>query len=217
VNQARSKLLQFIVSPFYDKVNRVELWLYRLKGALFYRHVFKFFGKKSAIYPPTLLGRPKFIHIGERVLIRNGVRLEAVLLDPLNPPEIYIGNNVTLEQDVHIVALGKVRIHDNATLAARVSLLCGNHPFFDIAGGPAKISDRLEGENSFIEIGAGTLVGIGSIIHMNVKIGEHVVVGANSVVKRSIPPYSAVDGNPAVVVLRYDVEEGRWQRPKPRP
>jgi acetyltransferase-like isoleucine patch superfamily enzyme len=211
-----NKLRKFIHSPFYDKVNRLELWLYQLKGALLYRRVFKFFGKKSAIYPATLIGRPNFIHIGERVLIRNGVRLEAVLLDPENPPEIYIGNNVTLEQDVHIVALGKVRIHDNATLAARVSLLCGNHPFFDIHGGPTKISDRLEGENSFIEIGAGTLVGVGSVIHMNVKIGAHVVVGANSVVKRSVPSYSAVDGNPAVVVLKYNAQDGRWERPTPR-
>jgi acetyltransferase-like isoleucine patch superfamily enzyme len=209
------KIRRFLSSPIYAKFSRVELLLYRLKGVLIYRRVFKFFGKHSAIYPPTLIGKPEYIHIGDGVLIRNGVRLEAVLLDPENPPEIHIGNNVTFEQDVHVVALGKVYIHDNVTLAARTSLLCGNHPFFDVRG-PVKISDRLEGEKSFIEIGEGSMLGVGSIVHMNVKIGRHVVVGANSVVKRSVPDFCAVDGHPAAIVLRYNGEEDRWTRPPPK-
>jgi len=36
------------------------------------------------------------------------------------------------------------------------------------------------------------------------------VVGSNSVVKRNIPDYSVVDGNPAVVVMRYDQDQKRW-------
>jgi len=187
--------------------------LYRLKSVLLYQWVFKSFGKRSVIYSPMFIGRPQFIQIGRGVVIRSGVRLEAVLLDPGHPPEIRIDDNVSLEQDVHIVALGKVHIRENATLAARTSLLCGNHPFLDIHG-PAKISERLEGEQSFIDIGEGSLIGVGSIIHMNVRIGKHVVVGANSVVKRSVPSYCAVTGNPAAVVLRYNAEEDRWEPPR---
>ena len=199
--------------PLYDKLNYAELLLYKLKGILVYRAVFAAFGRRSAIYPPTLIGRPEFIHIGKGVLIRKGVRLEAVLLDPKHPPEIRIGDNVSFEQDVHVVALGKVHIHDNVTLAARSSLLCGNHPFLDIQG-PTKISDRLEGEKSFITIGEGSLIGVGSVIHMNVEIGNHVVVGTNSVVKRNVPSYCAVAGHPADIVLRYNKEEDRWERPR---
>jgi acetyltransferase-like isoleucine patch superfamily enzyme len=207
-----SRLRNFLSLPFYDKLNVAERMFYRLKSILFYRWVFKSFGKRSVIYPPMLIGRPEFIHIGNGVVIRSGVRLEAVLLDPEHPPEIRIGDNVSIEQDVHIVALGKVHIRDHATLAARASLLCGNHPFLDIHG-PAKISERLEGEQSSIEIGEGSLIGVGSIIHMNVKIGKHVVVGANSVIKRSVPSYCAVAGHPAEVVLRYNSTEDCWERP----
>jgi acetyltransferase-like isoleucine patch superfamily enzyme len=206
------KIRKVLSLPLYDKLNLAELMFYRLKGALIYRWAFKKFGKNSTIYPPTLIGNPRFIHIGDRVMIRRGVRLEAVLVNPENPPEIYIGNNVTIEQDVHIVVLGRLHIHDNVTIAARSSLLGGTHPFFDVHG-PVKISDRLDGDKSFIEIGEGSLLGIGSMIHMNVTIGKHVVVGAHSVVKRSVPNYCVVEGHPAAVVLTYDAEEDRWVRP----
>jgi acetyltransferase-like isoleucine patch superfamily enzyme len=174
--------------------------------------MFKSFGRNSAIYPPMLIGLPRFIHIGNRVTIRSGVRLEAVLLDAGNPPEIYIGDDVTIEQDVHIVALGKLYIQDHATLAARVAILAGTHPFFDV-NGPVKISSRLDGATSFTEIGEGTMLGVGSIVQMNVRVGKHVVVGANSVVKKSVPDYCVVDGHPASVVLAYNGEEKRWVRP----
>jgi acetyltransferase-like isoleucine patch superfamily enzyme len=208
-----TKIRRFLSLPLYDKFNFAELLLYRLKGFLIYKRVFKSFGRRSVIYPPTLIGRPEFIHIGKGVLIRKGVRLEAVLVDPQNPPEIHIGDNVSFEQDVHVVALGRVHIHDHVTLASRVSLLCGNHPFLDVHG-PAKISERVEGEKSFITIGEGSLIGVGSVIHMNVEIGKHVVVGTNSVVRRSVPAYSAVAGHPAEVVLHYNDKEDRWERPR---
>jgi acetyltransferase-like isoleucine patch superfamily enzyme len=142
-------------------------------------------------------------------MIRNGVRLEAVLLDPKNPPEIRIGNNVNIEQDVHIVAIGKVHIHDNVSITARCSLLGGTHPFFDIHS-PIKIGSRLAGSRSILEIGEGSFLGVGSVIQMNVRLGKGVVVGSNSVVKKSFPDHCVVDGNPAEVVLRYDAQENRW-------
>jgi len=35
-------------------------------------------------------------------------------------------------------------------------------------------------------------------------------VGANSVVTRSIPPYSVVAGDPARIIKQYDFSEGKW-------
>jgi len=210
------KIKETLDRPFYDKLNHATLWWYRLKGMLFYRWCFASFGKLSAIYPPMLIGGPRFIHIGDRVTIRPGVRMEAVLVDPNNPPEIHIGNDVNIEQDVHIVAIGKIRIHDNVSITARSSLLCGTHPFFDVHS-KVKIGDRVGGVDSFLEIGEGSFLGIGSIVQLNVKIGRHVVVGSNSVVKRNVEDYCVVDGNPATVVLRYQPDSDRWlPPPKPR-
>jgi acetyltransferase-like isoleucine patch superfamily enzyme len=205
----RGKAKRFFRGSFYDKLNTFTRLFYRFKAACFYRFVFASFGKRIMIEKVVLISNPRFIHIGNNVSIRKGVRLEAIVLDQNSPPEIRIGDNVGIEQNVHIVCMGKIIIHENVSIAAGSSLLCGTHPFFDVDS-PVKIGDRLSGVNSIIEIGAGTLIGVGCVIQMNVRIGCHVVVGANSVVKRSVPDYSVVDGNPAAVVMRYDKQEKRW-------
>ncbi len=205
-----AKVSQHMGEPFYDQLNTLRRLAYEIKSVCFYRFAFASFGKRVTIEKPTFLSNPRFMHIGDNVMIRKGIRLEAVVLDAANPPEIRIGNNVNIEQDVHIVCMGKIVIHDNVTIAARSSLLCGTHPFLDVDS-PVKIGDRLAGLGAIVEIGEGSLLGIGCAIQMNVRIGRHVVVGTNSVVKRNVPDYSVVDGNPAVVVMRYDQQEHRWE------
>lgn len=213
------KARRFTRGSFYDKLNSLTRLFYRLKAACFYRFVFGSCGKRVMIEKAVLISNPRFIHIGNNVSIRKGVRLEAIVLDPSNPPQIHIGDNVGIEQNVHIVGPGKVVIHDDVSIAANCSLLGGTHPFFNVDS-PIKIGDRLSGINSIIEIGSGSLIGIGSVIQMNVRIGRHVVVGANSVVKRSVPDYSVVEGNPAAVVMRYDEDKKKWAviaKTEPRP
>jgi acetyltransferase-like isoleucine patch superfamily enzyme len=199
----RRTIGSLLLSPLPDKFNLLSLVWYRLKGILYYRYVFGSFGKGSVIYKPTMLSNPRFMHIGHNVSIRRGVRLEAVVSDPANPPELRIGNNVNIEQDVHIVFTGKIVIADNVSITARCSLLGGTHP--------VKIGARLTGATSRIEIGEGSLLGIGSVIMMNVKIGRHVVIGSNSVVTKSIPDYSVADGKPAKVCMKYDPASDSWR------
>ena len=48
-------------------------------------------------------------------------------------------------------------------------------------------------------------VGAGSIIRQGVKIGDGVVVGANSFVNMDVPPYAVVAGSPAKIIkYRFD-------------
>ena len=68
--------------------------------------------------------------------------------------------------------------------------------------------------------GAGTIrieeecwIGFGTVIvceQGELVIGRHSVVGANSVIKSSIPPYSVVAGDPARIVKQYDFSRQRW-------
>jgi acetyltransferase-like isoleucine patch superfamily enzyme len=209
MKRVTSKIPGMLALPFADKVNLFAEFYYRLKGKLYYRRVFGSFGRGSAIHAPMLISNPGFMHIGEKVMIRKGVRLEVIQLDPAHPPELRIGNNVDIGQDVHIVAMGKVIIRDNVSITGRCSLLCGTHPFMDV-NNPVKIGHRLSGKNAVIEIGEGSFLGIGSVIQMNVRIGRHVVIGSNSVVRKNVPDYSVAEGNPAAVVLRYEKDSDRW-------
>jgi acetyltransferase-like isoleucine patch superfamily enzyme len=47
-----------------------------------------------------------------------------------------------------------------------------------------------------------------------VTIGQHCVIGANSVVNSSIPDYSVAVGAPARVIKRYNQEIGAWEQVK---
>lgn len=77
------------------------------------------------------------------------------------------------------------------------------HPIFDVRTG-----ERINLARS-IHIGAHTWLGWGSIVLGGVEIGEGTVVGANSIVTRSLPNNVIAVGSPAVVV-RTDIA---WERP----
>ena len=49
-------------------------------------------------------------------------------------------------------------------------------------------------------IGNNVIVGINSIILPGVKVGDHVVIGAGSVVTKDVPDHCVVAGNPAKVI-----------------
>lgn len=202
-------LRRFIGMRVPDKLSIPSRLLLRLKASLYYRHIFASFGRGSTLGKPVLLTNPHLIHIGDNVHIRQTVRLEAVACDATYTPEFRIGDNVNIEHFVQISSIGKLIIGSNVSIGSRTMILCGHHPFLDVKN-PVKIGNRLGGKNAFIEIGEGTFIGSGVAIMQNVRIGKQVVIGANSVVKSNIPDYCVVDGNPAVVVMRYDEAQDSW-------
>jgi acetyltransferase-like isoleucine patch superfamily enzyme len=194
---------------FHDFVNIAISRYYRGKGVLYYRLVFGSFGRKSVLYKPALLTHPHLIHVGDRVHIRQGVRLEAVACDSTYTPDFRIGNNVNIEQFVQLSCVGKLIIGDNVSIGSRTMILAGSHPFLD-AKSETKVGDRIAGKNAVVEIGEGAFIGSGVNIQPNVRIGRRAVIGAGSVVKSSVPDFCVADGNPAKVVLRYSPDNDRW-------
>ena len=63
---------------------------------------------------------------------------------------------------------------------------------------------RIE-EGCWIGFGAAIVCGQGELV-----IGRNSIVGANSVVTRSVLPYSVVTGNPARVAKSYDPSREQW-------
>lgn len=207
-----SKFGQFVRAPLPNALHTLSNLAYKVKGILFYRLIFKQFGRGSCIRKPLLILNPNFISIGERVFIRDGVRLEVVRSSDARIPELVIGNDTNIEQNVHIVCQSRVRIGANVSITANCAVVDVTHPFSDIRD-PQKIGSRIKDENSFVEIGDGSFVGFGAVILPNVRIGMHSVIGANSVVTKDIPDYTVAGGIPAVVLKRFDFSKGLWVRP----
>lgn len=59
-----------------------------------------------------------------------------------------------------------------------------------------------------MHIGTGSWIGHGAVILPGASLGDHVVVGAGSVVRGTVPDHCVVAGVPAQVVRRYEPGSG---------
>ncbi len=189
--------------------NRLSNLYYRLKTAIYYRPQFAAIGARSSIRKPILVTNSRYISIGSNSGIRDGSRLQVIVSSPGRTPSLTIGDDTNIEQNVHIVCHSRVEIGSHVSITGNCSIVDVTHPFEDV-NNPVKIGDRILDEDSFVEIGDGSFIGMGTVILPNVRIGKYVVIGANSVVSKSIPDYCVAAGSPAKVLKRYSHEESRW-------
>ncbi len=208
LDRMRMELKRFWRAPLLNKLHSLSTLYYEAKGAVVYRLMFKSFGKGSFIRRPLLISNPQCMSIGDRVFIREGARLE-VICSGTELPELRIGNDSSIEQNVHIVCRRRVHIGDRVAISANCAILDVAHPYEDVQS-TVKILSRIRDEDSFVEIGTGSLIGLGAVILPNVRIGRNVVIGANSVVTRDIPDFVVAAGNPAQIIRRYDASTGTW-------
>lgn len=117
--------------------------------------------------------------------------------------QIIFGNNFCGGNDVKILCSGKVIIGDNVSCAGGVFITSENHGLNPLT---ESFNDNML-ECHVTKIGNGVWIGEKAIILPGVEIGEKSVIGAGSVVTKSIPPYSIAVGNPAKVIKTWDFEK----------
>lgn len=88
----------------------------------------------------------------------------------------------------------QVSIGDRSNIGLRVTVVAH---FADQTGAGEDDPDRIS-----VRIGDDVFVGPGAIVLPNVTIGDGAVVAAGSVVTRSVPPLTFVQGNPAEPIAR---------------
>jgi len=121
---------------------------------------------------------------------------EGSLLDCEKGGKIVIGKNTILFKYVFIVSRDSIIIGDNCLLAEFSSIRDSNHTFAN----PTIPIIQQGFDSAGILIAEDVWVGRCATVLKGVKIGEHTVIGANSVVTKNVPPMSIAVGVPAKVI-----------------
>lgn len=169
--------------------------------AILYNLFFKRIGFFSYMGPPIFLKGTRNICIGNRVRIFPHYRMETY-----NQGSITIEDNCSIGQRFHVTAANRLRIGKNSTISFDVMVTDIDHNYENLGvaihSQGFKISSTQIGENCFI--GSGAKIQAGTIL------GNHCVVGANSVVRGSFPDYTVIAGVPARIVKQYCFTTNEW-------
>lgn len=164
---------------------------------------FKFIGNNCNLPKLIMLKNPQYISIGDNFQALYNLRLEAWDKHNNNVfiPEIIIGNNVSLNSDVHIAAIEAVTIGNNVLIASRVYISDHSHGGTDLETLKIPPSKRLLVAKP-INIEDNVWIGEGACILPGVTIGKNSIIGANAVVTKSFPPFSVIAGVPAKTLIK---------------
>ena len=118
-----------------------------------------------------------------------------------------IGNHVRCVGGCRITCAGNIKIEDDVLLGPEVFITDHNHGMDpNYPGGYSNQSLIIKD----VRIGRGVWLGQRVCIMPGVTIGEHSIIGANSVVTKNIPSYTIAVGSPAKVVKKWNNEFKEW-------
>lgn len=152
--------------------------------------------------------------IGEDFVAGPDLWLEAVsrFNDQTFTPRLTIGSHVRASRWVHIAVTNRVEIGDHVLIGSKVLITDHDHGSYSGPGTPPDVPPALRPLTRDREtvIGSNVWLGDSVIVTAGCRIGEGCVIGANSVVIGTIPPFTVAVGSPARVVKEFDFDKGQW-------
>lgn len=175
-----------------------------------------FYSPATFIFFPIDLRGRKHIRLGRRMTCGRACRFEAY------PPSgegvtLRIGDDVQINDYVHITASESVVLEDRVLLASRIYISDTSHGDYSsqVAGAqsdPETTAKDRPLQTKPVLIRENAWLGEGVCVLPGVTIGRNVVVGANSVVTKDIPDNTIVAGNPARPIKQWNPETGQWEK-----
>lgn len=205
-----------IVEHFSNSLIRNSNSLFKIFKLAYFVIRTKFFSSKIRLlrFPIEIRGR-KYINFGNGLTTGFCCRFEA--FSTSGDKTLLFGNNIQINDFVHICSMRCVSIGDNVLIASKVYISDNSHGSYkgDKYDSNPNISPiKRDYYVSSVVIEDNVWIGEGVIILPGVKVGKGAIVGANSVVSKDIPPYTIAVGQPARVVKHFDNDKMEWIKNK---
>lgn len=169
---------------------------------------------KIIFHRALLIRRPAHIRIlGSYSIGRGFTSGPGLILDVLNSEaKLVIGNNVKLNHRCHIGVMKSVKIGSDVLFASNVFISDHTHGSYsgNKQSNPSQPPNEREIICGSVEIGDRVWIGENVAVLLGVSIGESSIIGANSVVTKSIPAFSIAVGSPAKVIKTWDGLTEQW-------
>lgn len=161
----------------------------------------------------SILFTDKTIKWSGNVTVFSNARIQGVerYLDRSYTPILILKNGVSIQQNCHITYARSIEIGEETAIAANVTITDIDHPYQEIDLPVEKQQLKVMP----VKIGKDCKIYNNTVILQGTIIGNHCVIGANSVVKGQFPDYSIIVGAPAKIVKRYNPETSKWEKTHP--
>lgn len=163
-------------------------------------------GKDVLIDSPFLISEWQNIEIGSCTTILANARINLYQQNG-EIPKVKIGEHCYIGYHFSLLAGADVEIEDNVLFASNVLITSENHSI-DPESEISYMNQPLNGKP--VNIGEGSWIGEKVCILPGVSIGKKCVIGAGSVVAKSIEDYTIAVGNPARPIKKYDFLQHKW-------
>jgi acetyltransferase-like isoleucine patch superfamily enzyme len=171
-----------------------------------------FYSSARLIRLPVDIRNRRFIKIGRNFTAGIGCRLEAY---PSNARKVlHIGENVQINDHVHITAMNHISIGNDVLIASKVYISdCshGNYSDEEMTHPDIRPADR---KLYYKDVTIEDKVWIGEFVSIlpGVTIGRGTIIGTMSVVTKSIPAYCIAAGSPARIIKRFNFATQKWEK-----
>lgn len=189
----------FRVAPYIisDYIRRLLNYCY----SLYIRNIL-YEAKDVHFERPTAMKGGRNISIGDKTYFSSHLELCAweTYQGQKFSPIIKIGQNCSFGRNNHISSINLIQIGDHFLTGRNVTICDNNHGqtnYDELIMPPLQRPLYSKGR---IIIGDNVWLGDKVTILAGVTIGDGVVVAANSVVTKDVPPYCVVAGNPAKII-----------------
>lgn len=172
------------------------------------------FPKARIIRFPFDVRDKKHIEIGKNFTAGRNCRFEGTVDIPKSLKTLLIGDNVQVNDLVHITAGERVEIQNNVLIASKVYIsdtVHGSYGKHNIHSDPMTPPSERSLITSPVLIEENVWLGDGVCVLPGVTIGKGSIIGANAVVTKSIPSFSIAAGIPAQVIKKYNFNSKKWE------